>query len=159
DWMTGGTGSAMNGDDRWPDVLSQRAHALYVTRISIVNAGIGGNRVVGPADYNEKPISGGPGSLDRLDRDVLSLSGVTHVIWMEGINDFGAAEASAETVTGGYRQGVQRMKAKGLKVIGATLTSALNATNNTHGTPAGGEKRKAANEFIRNSGTFDAVAD
>jgi enterochelin esterase-like enzyme len=28
--------------------------------------------------------------VDRLDRDVLGLSGLTSVIWLEGINDFGA---------------------------------------------------------------------
>jgi lysophospholipase L1-like esterase len=159
DSITDGTASTMNGDDRWPDVLSHRLHAIYGNRVAVVNAGIGGNRVVGPADYNEKPIPGGPGSLDRLERDVLSLSGVTSVIWMEGINDYGAAGTSVDAVTGGFREGVQRMKAKGLKVIGATLTSALHATNNTHGTDEVDQKRKATNEFIRNSRTFDGVAD
>jgi lysophospholipase L1-like esterase len=159
DSITDGTASTMNGDDRWPDVLSHRLHAIYGNRIAVVNAGIGGNRVVGPADYNEKPIPGGPGSLDRLERDVMSLSGVTTVIWMEGINDYGAAGTSVDAVTSGFREGVQRMKAKGLKVIGATLTSALHATNNTHGTDEVDQKRRATNEFIRNSGTFDGVAD
>lgn len=158
DSITDGTGTTMNGDDRWPDVLSRRLHAAYGNRVSVVNAGIGGNQVVGPADYNTKPIPGGPGALDRLDRDVLTLSGVATVIWMEGINDFGAANTAAETVIAGYRDGVQRIKAKGIKVVGATLTSALHSTP-THGRPEVEAKRQALNQFVRSSGVFDAVVD
>ena len=42
DSITDGTASTMNGDDRWPDVLSRRLHALYGNRVAVVNAGIGG---------------------------------------------------------------------------------------------------------------------
>jgi lysophospholipase L1-like esterase len=159
DSITDGTASTMNGDDRWPDVLAQRLRAKYARRMAVVNEGIGGNRVVGPADYNQQPIPGGPGALDRLERDVLSLSGVTTVIWMEGINDYGAAGTSVEAVIAGYRDGIQRMRAKGIKVIGATLTSGLNSTIQTHGTQEVNAKRKETNEFIRRSGAFDAVVD
>jgi lysophospholipase L1-like esterase len=140
-------------------VLAQRVREKYGGRVVIVNAGIGGNRVVGPADYAQNPIPGGPGALDRLERDVLSLSSVRTVIWMEGINDYGAAGASVETVSAGYRAGIERMRAKGIKVIGATLTSGLNSTIRTHGTEEVDAKRKETNEFIRRSGAFDAVAD
>ena len=159
DSITDGTSSTMNGDDRWPDVFSQRLRARYGDRVVVVNEGIGGNRVVGPADYATKPIPGGPGALDRLERDVLSLSGVTHVIWMEGINDYGAVGTTVDAVTAGFRDGVARMKAKGIRVIGATLTSALHATNGTHGTDEVDARRRATNDFIRTSGVFDAVAD
>lgn len=158
DSITDGTGTTMNGDDRWPDVLSRRLHAAYGTRVAVVNAGIGGNQVVGPPDYMTKPIPGGSAALERLDRDVLTLSGVTSVIWMEGINDFGAADTPADKVIDGYREGVKRIKAKGIKVVGATLTSALNSTP-THGRPEVEKSRQALNQFIRSSGVFDAVAD
>ena len=48
DSITDGTASTLNGDDRWPDVLSRRLHAAYGSRLSVVNSGIGGNRVIGP---------------------------------------------------------------------------------------------------------------
>ena len=48
DSITDGTGSTLNGDDRWPDALARRVHAEYGTRVAIVNLGIGGNRVAGP---------------------------------------------------------------------------------------------------------------
>src|SRR5204862_2679400 len=86
DSITDGTASTLNGDDRWPDVLSRRAHEKYGGRVSVVNAGIGGNRIIGPADYSPKsPFAGGPSALARLDRDVLSLSGLADIIWLEGI--------------------------------------------------------------------------
>jgi hypothetical protein len=46
-----------------------------------------------------------------------------------------------------------------VRVIGATVTSALGSTSAAHGFPEQDEKRKALNEFIRNSGVFDGVAD
>ena len=50
DSITDGTASTMNGDDRWPDVLARRLHAVYGNKVAVVNAGIGGNQVVGPAE-------------------------------------------------------------------------------------------------------------
>ena len=47
----------------------------------------------------------------------------------------------------------------GVRVIMATLTSALNATNGRHGTAAVEAKRKAFNEFVRTAGIFDGVVD
>jgi lysophospholipase L1-like esterase len=93
---------------------------------------------------------------------VLSLSGVSTVIWLEGINDFSKnGNASAEAVQAGMKEGVVRIRARipGVRVIGATLTPALGATNPGHGFPEQDEKRKALNEFIRTSGVFDGVAD
>ena len=112
DSITDGTGTTINGDDRWPDVLSRRLHAAYGDGFVVVNQGIGGNRVVGPADYAAKPIPGGPSALDRLDRDIVSLPGVAPVIWLEGINDFGAADAPAEAVIEGYKKGVAHLRAE-----------------------------------------------
>ena len=135
----------------------------------MVNEGIGGNQVVGPTDYTPAhPNPGGPSALSRLDRDVLGLSGVTHVIWLEGINDFstngGAAGggATVEQVQDGLKSGVARMRAKlpGVKVIGATLTGIVGTTSPAHIPPEVEAKRRAFNEFIRhNDGLFDGIVD
>jgi len=160
DSITDGTASTLNGDDRWPDVFARRLHAAAGNRFSVVNEGIGGNQVVGPADYASKPLPGGPSALDRLQRDVISLPGVSAVIWLEGINDFGAAGASAQAVSDGVREGVKRLRASipGVRIYMATLTGALNSTP-THGTPVVEAKRREYNEFIRSSGIFDGVID
>ena len=159
DSITDGTASTMNGDDRWPDVLARRLYGRAV----VVNAGIGGNQVVGPKEYSpQKPFPGGPSALQRLERDVLTLSGVKAVIWLEGTNDFSKnGNAEAEAVIAGMREGVARIRARisGVKVIGATLTSALGSSSAAHGFELQDEKRKKLNDFIRTSGVFDSVAD
>jgi lysophospholipase L1-like esterase len=163
DSITDGTASTMNGDDRWPDVLARRLHAIHGNIFAVVNAGIGGNQVVGPATYSpQQPFPGGPSAKDRLDRDVLSLSGVAAVIWLEGINDFSKnGNASVAAVEAGMKDVVSRIRAQfsGVRMIGATVTSALGSTNANHGSPEEDAKRKALNQFIRAGGLFDGVAD
>jgi lysophospholipase L1-like esterase len=159
DSITDGTNSTINGDDRWPDFLSQRVHGALGAGWSVVNAGIGGNQIVAPATYDKaKPIGGGPSALERLERDVLSVPGLSVVVWLEGINDLGTSGATAESVIAGMKQGVARLHARGVKVIGATITSSLKSTA-THGTAEVDARRKAVNEFIRGGGVFDGVAD
>ena len=163
DSITDGTASTMNGDDRWPDVLARRLRAAYGNRVAVVNAGIGGNQVAGPPEYSpDKPFPGGPSAAARLDRDVIGLSGVTTFIWLEGINDFSKnGNAAVEAVEAGMREGVARLRAKipGIRVLGATVVTALGSTSAAHGFPEQDEKRKRLNEFIRTSGVFDAVLD
>jgi lysophospholipase L1-like esterase len=160
DSITDGTASTLNGDDRWPDVFARRLHAAIGNRYSVVNEGIGGNEVVGPPDYATKPTPGGPSALDRLQRDVISLPGVSTIIWLEGINDFGARLATAQAVSDGVREGVKRLREgiPGVRIYMATLTGALNSTP-THGTPEVEAKRQAYNTFIRTAGIFDGVID
>lgn len=165
DSITDGTFATLNGDDRWSDRLSRRLHAAYGNSVSVVNVGIGGNQVIGPAAY-PPPFNGGPSALDRLERDILSRAGITHVIWVEGVNDFGQAfappgtpSASADAVIDGLRKGAERMQAAGLKVIGGTLPPSLNATREIYSSLETDARRRKVNMFIRTSGVFDGVAD
>jgi lysophospholipase L1-like esterase len=170
DSITDGTHTTMNINDRWPNVLSRRLHNAYGNRVSIVNEAIGGNRVANPAVAN---AASGPAAVDRLERDVLSLSGLTHVIWLEGINDLGAAH-STDDIIAGYKTVVGRLHAKGIKVYGATMTSALGFNNPAQGwdlknfpdflaTGDNGipidKNRKLLNDYIRTSGLFDGIVE
>lgn len=159
DSITDGTASTINGDDRWPDVLARRLRAEYGQRWVVVNAGIGGNRVAGPADYDANPVGGGPAALARLKRDVISLPGVATVVWLEGINDFGAG-TPLEPVVQGVRDCVAALRAgiPKVRVVMGTLTGARNSTP-THGTAEVETKRQAFNTFVRNAGIFDGVVD
>jgi lysophospholipase L1-like esterase len=138
DSITDGTASTLNGDDRWPDVFSRRVHAASGHHFSVVNAGIGGNMISGPADYAEHPFAGGPAATERLERDVASLPGVAAVIWLQGINDFGNAGADPAKVEDVVREVVGRLRARipGVKVFMGTLTSAVNSTTGDYGSPA-----------------------
>jgi lysophospholipase L1-like esterase len=163
DSLTDGTASTLNGSDRWPDVLARRLHAKFGTKFAVVNAGIGGNQIAGPADYSaQKPFPGGPAAIQRLERDVLSLSGVSAVIWFEGINDFSKnGNASVESVTNALREGVGLIRSRipGVRVIGATVTTALGNAGPAHGFAEQDLKRQALNGFIRGAGIFDGVID
>lgn len=163
DSITDGTASTMNGDDRWPDVLWRRLSATAGRPVAVVNAGIGGNQVAGPAEYSAtQPFAGGPSATSRLQRDVISLSGVTSVIWLEGINDFSRnGNATLEAVQAGMWEGVRLLRAgiPNVRVIGATVTTALGSNSAAHGHAEQDEKRKALNAFIRDSGTFDGTVD
>ena len=163
DSITDGTASTMNGDDRWPDVLSRRLHAIHGNTVAVVNAGIGGNQIAGPAEYGpQKPFPGGPSARQRIERDVLDLSGVGAMIWLEGINDFSKnGNATLETAQNGMKEvvGLIRARAPGIRVIGATVVTALGSSSAAHGFPEQDAKRKALNEFIRTSGLFDGVVD
>ena len=159
DSITDGTGSTLNGDDRWPDVLDARLRRASPSRFSVVNAGIGGNRITGPPRYEPAaPFAGGPAALDRLERDVLTLSGLATIIWLEGINDLSSG-STADAVISGIREGVRRIRARGgIRILMGTITSALGATS-AAGTPDVEARRQAVNAFIRTSGIFDGVVD
>ena len=186
DSITDGTHTTLNTNDRWANVLSRRLHNAYGNKVSVVNEAIGGNRVIPPAVAN---APSGPAAVDRLDRDVLGLSGLTHVIWLEGINDLGAGYGQGASATpvfeipvihtpaniiAGYRNVVGRLHAKGVKVYGATIVSALGMNNPAEGwdlvnfptflaTVDNGAVidgfRKSINHYIRTSGLFDGVVD
>jgi lysophospholipase L1-like esterase len=153
DSITDGTFSTINGNDRWSNALSIRLHEAYGNKVSVVNEAIAGNTVL-------KPQVIGPPALDRLDRDVLGISGITAVVWLQGITDFGAGNATANALIAGLKEGISRLHAAGVKVIGATITSSLNCTLlPTWGNAGTDARRRATNDFIRHSGLYDSVAD
>jgi lysophospholipase L1-like esterase len=105
----------------------------------------------------------------RLDRDVLALPGVGHLIVLEGVNDLGTLgrdrqPSAAEyrdlvaRLTGAYAQIVARARARGLKVHGATILPF--ASNEYYHPGADAEAaRQAINAWIRTPGHFDSVID
>jgi lysophospholipase L1-like esterase len=168
DSITDGVHTTFNGSDRWPDVLSRRLHGAYGNHVSVVNAGIAGNHVGNPVVPNS---ASGPAAVDRLERDVLTLSGLTHVIWLEGINDLGGLgtfdPVTPASVIAGYQDVVSRLHSAGVKVYAGTLTSALGTQGIPYPTADNGTavdaKRQVLNDFIRQSekpgGLFDGVED
>jgi lysophospholipase L1-like esterase len=151
DSITDGTRSTADTNSRWPDVLAQRLAAAKKP-FGISNQGIAGNRLLGDG--------AGVSALARFDRDVLLQTGASHVIVLEGINDIGVARNNAkptdQDLIGAHQQMIERAHARGLKIIGATLTPFEGAA---YFTPEGEAKRQALNEFIRAGGLYDGVID
>ena len=153
DSITQGTASTANAFRSWPDRLAER---LAPRHWAVVNAGIGGNRLL--------RYGLGPSALARLDRDVLSVPGLKAVILLEGINDIGVGlrssasgePVSAEALETADRQIIIRAHEHGVRVIGATLTP---YQGSFYSTPPGEMVREALNHWIRSSNAFDGIID
>jgi lysophospholipase L1-like esterase len=163
DSITDGYHSAVDQNHRWPDRLAERLAARSgAAPVGVVNAGVSGNRIL--HDHPEDLF--GPSALARLDRDVLSVSGLRWVVLMEGINDIGHSTAgqlpeqdvSAEQIIAGMKQIIARVHQRGAKIYGATLTPYEDTIFHGYYTPEGEAKREAVNAWIR-KGDFDAVID
>lgn len=142
DSITDGAGASLDRDSRWPDFLAVR---LAPHDMAVVNAGISGARL----------LSDGMGvnALARLERDVLAQPGVRSVIVFLGLDDMKA----------GYQQLIEQARSRGLRVIGVTLTPFQGALADTplhdYYHPDKNALRQQVNDWIRNSGAFDAVID
>ncbi|MFN0182449.1 MAG: GDSL-type esterase/lipase family protein [Aquabacterium sp.] len=159
DSLTDGTATTLNGHDRWTDVLQRELWAAGRRDLAVVNAGIGGNQVAGPAP-GTGAWRGGPPAIERMRRDVLSLSGVSTVFWLQGINDFSDnGQAEAAVVIDAMTSAVRHFRARGLRVIGATVPSALGSTRPGHGGALQDARRRAFNAEVRRCELFDHVVD
>jgi len=142
------TGSTINGDDRCRTCAGaalERAPGVVKRRH---------RRQPSPGTegiFVAEALPRGPAALQRLERDVFTLSGRQGVIWLEGINDFQQERQRRKPMprSPAMREGVARIRAadSGVKVIGATLTSALGSTNAAHGCDLQDEKRRKLNDF------------
>jgi lysophospholipase L1-like esterase len=144
DSITDGTRSTTDTNSRWPNFLAARLATRSNIPMGVLDVGIAGNRV----------ISGGAGDSAqiRFDRDVLAQAEVTHLIVLEGINDSSNTVFQADQIIFGLYEIVQRAHARGIWVLGCTLTPA-----GSTGTREA--NRQAVNQWIRTSGVFDAVID
>ncbi|MEV7388414.1 MULTISPECIES: SGNH/GDSL hydrolase family protein [unclassified Streptomyces] len=148
DSLTDGNGSSTDTNHRWPDRLAER---LRPFRFGVLNAGISGNRLLADS-------TGGPGALNRLDADAVARSDVRTLVVLEGINDIkGTPDATdpADFVRA-YRTIVARAHARGIRVIGATLTPDGGYSGYTEAREA---VRQQVNALIRSGQVFDVYVD
>ena len=162
DSITDGVGGdPKTGERGWPGALSRR---LQNTGISVVNAGIAGNRLL-----QSMPMFG-VSALARLDRDVLSVPGVSHLVLLEGINDIGLSGpkgmfgdtplVGAQELMAAYSQIIARAHERGIKVIGGTILPFVGTIYYTAEKEAEREKvRASTNEWIRTAKRFDGIVD
>lgn len=153
--LTDGSRSTPDTNNRWPNHLAARL-AAQPRRMAVLNAGIGGSRLL-----SQSTFQAGPTGLARFDRDVLAQSGVTHVIVADmALNDIGGGRDSvaptADDLIVALKQLVERAHASGITIYGATLTPFEGAG---YYTEAGEKKRQAVNQWIRTARAFDAVID
>ncbi|MFL6633226.1 MAG: SGNH/GDSL hydrolase family protein [Massilia sp.] len=161
DSITDGYGVNPDTYARWTDGLATRLRGAGLTDVGVVNAGIGGGRMLRDGL--------GPNLVSRFERDVLARPGVSHAIVMIGVNDFGvqhrnkedSPEARARLVDDlkqAYRQIVARAHARGVCVLGATITPYGGSGYYAPG-PDNEADRLAYNQWIRTAGVVDGVVD
>ena len=144
-------------DQDWPSLLAKRLNDKKSgPQISVINEGISGNQVLRDG--------AGVSALARFDRDVVAEPGVKWIVLLEGINDInihgqitGPGALTDEDLIEGYRQIIARAHMHGMKVMGATLTPEKGGV--WLAGPIGEATRQKVNQWIRNSGEFDAVVD
>jgi lysophospholipase L1-like esterase len=172
DSVIDGDGSTVDADDNFPSDLSRRlAKTPEGSKVAVVNAGIGGNRLL--SDGSGVSEGFGASGLNRFDRDALGLPGVTHIVLLEGLNDIGFPGAklgdeylaaptdlrTAEELIGGYRQLIFRAHARGVKLIGVTISPFEGVDLAGYYSDEKEATREAVNKWIRTSGEFDSVID
>lgn len=155
DSITDGRGSTTNGNDRWPDILSQRLRANPATaNVAVLNHGVGGGRVLRDGL--------GVSALRRFDRDVIAAPGVKWLVILEGVNDLGTAKpedaaATAQDLIAAFDQMITRAHDHGIKVYGATIMPF--GGFKSYDTPEREAARQSVNAWIRTGGRFDGVID
>ena len=120
DSITRGDGTTADLDQRYPDHLQRRLLAAGVEGAVVLNAGIGGNRLLRPLV--------GPSMTDRFDRDVLGVREATHVLILAGTNDIalpsmlGERRPAADEIIDGLRALARRAVRHGVQPVLGTIT-------------------------------------
>jgi lysophospholipase L1-like esterase len=160
DSITEGGSTTLGAHRAWPHQLGRRLEDACPGAFVVVNAGIGGNMVTSDGRS--------PSLVSRLERDVLAMPGVTHVVLMAGLNDVrqkGPARdrpgAGVDEVAAGYRQAAQALQSHHIKVIGGVLTPILASpvAEPAIPGPTTDDKRRSLNVLIRQGEIFDGVID
>ncbi|WP_313170067.1 SGNH/GDSL hydrolase family protein [Massilia oculi] len=161
DSITDGYGATTDANNRWTDHLVQRIAQDGKRQLAVINAGIGGGRLLREGL--------GPSLVTRFERDVLARNGVSHAVVFIGVNDIGvlrrskedtpqAIAAMLEDLKQAHLQMIARAHAKGICVIGATITPFMGSG---YYAPAQHNEalRQAVNDWMRSEKAFDGVLD
>jgi len=160
DSITDGFVDPKTGDRGWPGVLARRLHNQG---IAVINAGISGNQLL-----QSYPIAG-VSALARLDRDVFSVPGVSHIVLLEGINDIGlsgpqgllgdTAVTTHLDLIAAYSQITARAHERGIKIFCATITPFEGVAYQNYYSEEKEKVREVFNEWVRTSKICDGVVD
>jgi lysophospholipase L1-like esterase len=162
DSITNGHNSTVGGNARYTDALAERLTAAR-SPLSVANAGITGNLLL-----HQLPCFGETG-ITRFQRDALDQPGARTVILMEGSNDiwdsqysYGCGTTPAVTagqIIDGFRTLIDAARARGIRVIGATILPFKADFESAADFQRAEAIREAVNNWILSSGEYDAVAD
>jgi lysophospholipase L1-like esterase len=160
DSITDGMRSSLNENRRWPDAFARRLAREQGANLAVIDLGISGNRLLSDSPCYGEALE------RRFERDALR-PGVRTAVLLIGINDinfqsmpprsgldcdFPHTHVNADDLISGYRRVIAMAHARGVRILGATITPAS--------LPQEREAIRAkVNQWIRTSGAFDGVVD
>lgn len=151
--------------------LQKRLYEAYPGKLSFINCGIGGNRLIDDATYvkaaGKQLVLFGKAGTSRFEEDVFALDEVDTVLSLIGINDIMHPiflEEKDETVTGdnlieGYRKISEIAHNNGAEIYFGTVTPCGNDEYPKWWLPKFEAARNAANEWIRRGELIDGFFD
>lgn len=153
------------------NALSKRLYAAYPGKVTLINSGIGGNRLVHDATYalaarQVIPVFGDAG-VKRFEHDVFELDSVDTVLVLIGINDIMhpiqleelTDTTPAEDIIAGYKTIASIAHAHGAKIFGATVMPCGNNDFPRSWLPAFEKTRQPLNDWLRGENDYDGVFD
>jgi len=146
DSITRGDGTTPDLNRRYPDHLQARLLAAGADAV-VLNAGIGGNRLLRPVI--------GPPMTDRFDRDVLGVAEATHALILAGTNDIalpgwlGEPRPAADEIVDGLLSLARRAAGRGVQPVLGTITPFGGSSIEAFLADGNEEVRLAVNDAIR----------
>lgn len=153
------------------NALCKRLYAAYPGKVTLINSGIGGNRLVHDATY--VPAAGqvipvfGDAGVKRFEHDVFELDAVDTVLALIGINDImhpiqleeRKNTTPAKDIIAGYKTIAGIAHAHGAKIYGATVMPCGSNDFPWSWLFAFERTRQSLNEWLRGANDYDGVFD
>lgn len=164
-------GDSITAMSFFTNALQKKLYTKYPGKVTLLNAGIGGNRLLHDATWIPDAPGGGElfgdAGVRRFEKDVFGTDKVDSIFFMMGINDIMHPiqfEKSAETVSAEYlKQGYTYIAKKahehGTKVYGVTIMPCGNAEYPEKWMQAFEKTRTMINEWIRMENPYDGYFD
>lgn len=155
-------GDSITQQSTWTRPLMEVALKKVPGKLSVVNKGINGNRLLSGPMMSAVAMFGRAG-MERFERDVLEEAGCRSVIIEMGTNDIGMARnpkkpdwITAQKLEKVMEEMVEKCHAKDIRVYGSTLLPRGGSTGYLKEAEA---ERRAFNDWVRESTLFDDVLD
>lgn len=164
-------GDSITAMSFFTNALQKRLYDKYPGQVTLLNIGIGGNRLLHDATWiPEAPAEGGlfgEAGVRRFERDVFGTDKIDGIFCLMGINDImhpvqfeGAEEAvSAEYLKKGYTYIAEKAHEHGSRIYGATIMPCGNREYPEEWIQNFEKTRVAVNEWIRTQSSYDGYFD
>lgn len=155
-------GDSITAGATWSDPLMKQLYAAYPGRVACGNTGLAGNRLLKDSPNAIGNLFGAAG-IHRFENDVLSVAGISHVIFALGTNDIGypgniekkAPMPTVEDFLQAYGALIKRCKERDIR----TIYMPIFPRGDGYQSPALEALRQELNDILPKSGLFDYCID